>query len=209
MITRRATVLGLTAGSAPALDAGTSRADDEWNNVVAAAKKEGHVVIYSAFVGLAAHQELKKDFASAFGITVDILEARASEVRERIRVEQTAGRNAADVSENGRTTTTLQIKEDSVFDPFGPLPALGSLKPDFHSDGMRLPVFAIIYGILANTQLVKPADEPKSWLDLTDPRWKGKILSDDFRGPWRWRRAVLGSAGSFGRTSTRSLRSRT
>ena len=26
-----------------------------------------------------------------------------------------------------------------------------------------------------------PADEPKSWLDLTDPRWKGKILSDDFR----------------------------
>jgi iron(III) transport system substrate-binding protein len=46
---------------------------------------------------------------------------------------------------------------------------------------MRLPVFAIVYGILANTMLVKPADEPKSWLDLTDPRWKGKILSDDLR----------------------------
>jgi iron(III) transport system substrate-binding protein len=85
------------------------------------------------------------------------------------------------VSENGRTATTLQIKEDQVFDPFGPLPALGKLKPEFRSDDMRLPVFAIVYGILANTQLVKPPDEPKSWLDLTDPRWKSKILSDDFR----------------------------
>jgi iron(III) transport system substrate-binding protein len=159
LITRRTAMLGLAAGSALLSVPDTARADDDWNNVVAAARKEGHVVIYSAFVGLAAHQDLKKDFAATFGITVDILEARASEVRERIRVEHTAGRYAADVSENGRTTTTLQIKEDKVFDPFGSLPALGNLKPEFHSDGMRLPVFAIIYGILANTQLVKPADE--------------------------------------------------
>jgi iron(III) transport system substrate-binding protein len=180
-ITRRAALLGLAAGSALLSAPERARAEDDWGKIVTAAKKEGHVVIYSAFVGLAAHQDLKKDFSAAFGITVDILEARASEVRERIRVEQTAGRYAADVSENGRTATTLQIKEDKVFDPFGPLPALGNLKPEFQSDGMRLPVFAIIYGILANSQLVKPADEPKSWMDLTDPRWKGKILSDDFR----------------------------
>jgi len=179
-ITRRSALLGL-AGSALLTASEMARAQDQWSTIVAAAKKEGHVVIYSAFVGLAAHQDLKKDFASKFGITVDILEARASEVRERIRVEHAAGRYAADVSENGRTTTTLQISEDKVFDPFGPLPKLGNLKPEFSSDGMRLPIFAIIYGILANSQLVKPADEPKSWADLTDPRWKGKILSDDFR----------------------------
>ena len=85
------------------------------------------------------------------------------------------------MSENGRTTTTLQIKEDQVFDAHGPLPSLGQLKPEFRSDDIRIPVFAIVYGILVNSQLVTPADEPKSWLDLTDPRWKGKILSDDFR----------------------------
>jgi iron(III) transport system substrate-binding protein len=181
LITRRAALLGLMAGSAilPALD--MARAEDEWGKIVDAARKEGRVVLYSAFVGLAAHQDLKKDLESTFGITADVLEARASEVRERIRIEQTAGRYAADVSENGRTTTTLQIKEDQVFDPFGALPALGNLKPEFRSDDIRLPVFAIIYGILANTRLVKPPDEPKSWLDLTDPRWKGKLLSDDFR----------------------------
>lgn len=180
-LTRRAILLGLAASSAmlPAPD--LARAEDEWGKIVDAAKKEGHVVLYSAFVGLATHQELKRDFEATYGITVDILEARASEVRERIRIEQAAGRFAADVSENGRTTTTLQIAQDHVFDPYGPLPSLGHLKPEFKSDDIRLPVFAIVYGILVNTRLVKPEDEPKSWLDLADPRWKGKILSDDFR----------------------------
>ena len=159
----------------------TARAEDDWNKLIEAAKKEGRVVLYSAFVGLAAHKSLKKDFEATYGINVEILEARASEVRERIRIEQAAGRFAADVSENGRTTTTLQMEQDHVFDPHGPLPSLSHLKADFHPDDIRLPVFAIIYGILANTSLVKPEDEPKSWLDLGDPKWKSKILSDDFR----------------------------
>jgi iron(III) transport system substrate-binding protein len=180
-ITRRSALLGLAAGSAVLSASDLARAEDGWDKIVADAKKEGHVVLYSAFVGLAAHQNLKKDFESNYGISVEILEARASEIRERIRIEQVAGRFTADVSENGRTTTTLQMEQDHVFDPFGPLPSLGHLKPEFRNDDIRLPVFAIAYGILANTRLVKPEDEPKSWQDLTDPRWKGKILSDDLR----------------------------
>lgn len=180
-ITRRAALLGLAAGGAIMSAPEFARAEDDWSKIVEGAKKEGHVVLYSAFVGLAAHQDLKKDFQATYGITVDILEARASEVRERIRIEQAAGRFSVDVSENGRTTTTLQIEQDHVFDPYGPLPSVGHLKPEFRSDEIRLPVFAIVYGILANTRLVKPEDEPKSWLDLADPKWKGKILSDDFR----------------------------
>ena len=181
LVTRRAALLGLAAGSALLSAPDLARAEDDWSKTVEAAKKEGHLVLYSAFVGLAAHQNLKKDFELAYGISVDILEARASEVRERIRIEQAAGRFVADVSENGRTTTTLQVEQDHVFDPHGPLPSLSHLKPEFTADDIKLPVFAIVYGILANAQLVKPGDEPKSWLDLADPRWKGKILSDDFR----------------------------
>ena len=180
-ITRRSALLGLAAGSAMLSASDLARAEDGWDKIVAEAKREGHVVLYSAFVGMAAHQTLKKDFEANYGITVEILEARASEIRERIRIEQVAGRFTADVSENGRTTTTLQIEQDHVFDPFGPLPSLDHLKPEFRADEIRLPAFAIAYGILANTRLVKPEDEPKSWMDLTDPRWKGKILADDLR----------------------------
>jgi iron(III) transport system substrate-binding protein len=51
----------------------------------------------------------------------------------------------------------------------------------FKADGTRIPIYVIQYGILVNTEMVKPAEEPKSWQDLLDPRWKGKILSDDMR----------------------------
>ena len=49
------------------------------------------------------------------------------------------------------------------------------------ADGTRVPIYVIHYGILVNTEMVKPAEEPKGWPDLLDPRWKGKILSDDMR----------------------------
>lgn len=35
--------------------------------------------------------------------------------------------------------------------------------------------------MLINTRLVTPEDEPQSWTDLLNPKWKGKILSDDVR----------------------------
>src|ERR1700759_5390448 len=176
-ITRRTALLGLAAGSAVLSASDLARAEDNWDKIVADARKEGHVVLYSAFVGMAAHETLKKDFQTNYGITVEVVEAPASEIRERIRIEQVAGRFTGDVSENGRTTTTLQIEQDHVFDPFGQLPSLSRLKQDCLADEIRLPSFAIAYGILANSRLVRPEDEPKSWTDLTDPKWKGKILA--------------------------------
>lgn len=188
---RREVLLGLAAG-AGAICARTipARADDDWSKVVEAARKEGKVVVYSAFVGVPVHDVVKKDLSEKYGITVEFLEARASEVRERIRIEQASGRFAGDLSENGRTTTTLQIMEDHVFQPHGPLPGLARIAPDFQGDNsIHVPISAIVYGILANSDAVTPADEPKSWLDLLDPRWKGKILSDDMR--------ALGGGGVF------------
>jgi iron(III) transport system substrate-binding protein len=37
------------------------------------------------------------------------------------------------------------------------------------------------YGILVNTRLVPPEDEPKSWRDLADPKWRGQLIMDDPR----------------------------
>ena len=155
-------------------------APDDWTAVIAAAKKEGRVTVYSAQVGLTFQNDIAKAFEAKYGIEVRMVELRATDIRERIRTEQSAGQPGADISYNGTTTSELQ-EEEGRFAPYGFLPNLESVKPAFKPDGTLLPVSIQGYGILVNTRLVKPGDEPKSWQDLLDPKWKGKIHADDQR----------------------------
>lgn len=151
----------------------------EWNQVIQAAKQEGKVVLYTGATGSPVNQKIVAGFEAKYGIRLEVLEARASELRERIRTEQATGRVLGDLSHNGSTTTELQLHE-GVFVPYVSLPNARLASP-FKADGTRASLFVIPYGILVNTDLVKPADEPKSWKDLLDPKWRDKILADDFR----------------------------
>ena len=155
-----------------------AQSPSEWQKVVDAAKREGKVVLYSALVGAPSTERITEAFEAKYGIPVETLEARASELLERVRTEQASGRSLGDVSYNGSTATERQM-QDSVFVPHGGLSSASSLAAPFTSDGTRVPAFVIHFGILVNTELVKPSDEPKSWKDLLLPRWKGQILADD------------------------------
>ena len=139
---------------------------------------KGKVVLYSALVGAPSTARITEAFEAKYGIPVDTLEARASELLERVRTEQASGRALGDLSYNGSTATERQML-DSVFVPHGGLSSVSRLAAPFASDGTRVPAFVIHFGILVNTDLVKPADEPRSWTDLLLPRWKGQILADD------------------------------
>jgi iron(III) transport system substrate-binding protein len=150
----------------------------DWQKVVEAAKREGEVVLYSALVGAPSTERIAEAFEAKYGIPVETLEARASELLERVRTEQASGRSLGDVSYNGAVATERQML-DSVFVPHQGFPGASRLSAPFTSDGTRVPAFVIHFGILLNTELVKPADEPKSWKDLLGPRWKGQILADD------------------------------
>ena len=183
MVTRRS-FLRLTA-LAPLVTAARPAAaqappDAEWKKVVDAARKEGKVSMYTGAVGSPALPKLAAAFESKYGVRVDILEVRASELRERVRTEQASGKVIGDVSHNGSTTTALQLAE-GTFQPHGALPNARRPVAPFAADETRVPIYVIPYGILVNTDMVKPAEEPKSWRDLLQPRWKGKILSDDVR----------------------------
>ena len=121
-----------------------------------------------------------KSFEKKYGITAELLDVRASELRERIRTEQSTNRFIGDVLQGGAATTLRQQREGQL-QPHGGLPNLASLRRPFKADDFQVPSYVLAYGILVNTAQIKPADEPKSWTDLPDAKWKGKILSDDMR----------------------------
>jgi iron(III) transport system substrate-binding protein len=181
MVTRRSFLrLALLTPLAAARPAAAQTAGDDWKKVIDAAKKEGKVVVYNGAVGTPALPKALAAFEGKYGIRTELLEARASELRERIRTEQAAGKVLGDVSHNGSTTTALQLAE-GTFVPYGALPSGQRPSAPFTADGTRVPIYVIQYGVLVNTEMVKPPEEPKSWKDILHPRWKGKILSDDLR----------------------------
>jgi iron(III) transport system substrate-binding protein len=176
---KRRKMLGLLA-AAPAIVGSAAAQTDDWNKVVEGAKKEGRLLIYTASVGSPFHRTVITAFEKKYDIKVDLLEARASEVRERVRVEQSAGRFLGDLHHNGSTTTGL-MQRDGNFQPHGFIPNVKNIEAPYEADDIKIPAEVISYCVLVNRNLVKPADEPKSWKDLLDPRWTGKILSDDYR----------------------------
>jgi len=171
--------LAAAIGLGFALPAAAQTPDADWAKVVAAAKQEGRVVVYNAS-SAERHSALSRAFEKKYGVTVDLLNARSSEIRERIRSEQQVGRALADLTITSAATAWLQA-ESGTFQPHGFLPQATKLISPYKDDGTVIPISLSRYGILINTDLIKPGDEPKSWWDLTDPKWKGKILSDDPR----------------------------
>ena len=149
-------------------------------DVIAAAKKEGKVAFYTSFLGAKAHLDIIKTFEAKYGIGVELLDVRASEMTERIRTEQTSQRYIADVVQNGSASLVRQQRQ-GYLQKHGGIPNAANALADQKADDFGVPTYLLAYGILINTSAVKGGDVPKSWLDLKDPKWKGKIISDDPR----------------------------
>ena len=81
---------------------------------------------------------------------------------------------------NGSTSTGIE-EAAGMLAAIGPLPRQSALLPQFAGGGLSIKLALTVYGLLVNTSLVSDAAAPKSWRDLADPRWKGKILADDMR----------------------------
>jgi len=151
-----------------------------WDDVIAAAKREGSVALYTTALGAPFNKAIADSFQAKYGIAVNILDLRGSEVRERIRIEEVSGRVQADVVQLSPSSLEDMRIEGSL-QPLDDVPNEKNLRPPFERGPYSIPSQIYGFGILVNTRIVQPVDEPKSWWDLTDPKWRGKILSDDFR----------------------------
>src|SRR6202045_2354132 len=128
-----------------------------WDAVIAAAKGEGQVVVYSTYMSPKTHQGVGDAFEKKYGIRVELLQGRG-EIRERVRIEQASGRYLGDVLHTAITVAVRARDENHSLQQLGPMPSLARLKPEFkrRADDYMAPIFSINYGILVNTRLVKP-----------------------------------------------------
>jgi len=186
MMTMRSSTLGtfkLAAfglGSTILLLAPAQAQEKDWDKIAAAAKAEGRLVVYSVDSSLSVRSNAKL-FEQRFGIHVDVADLRGGEARSRMMAEQVANRPVADVSIASDTVRSAPADVAALYVKHPPLPNASRLPAQFADDGLLTVTNLILYGLMMNTNLVKPEDMPKSWTDVLDPKWKGKFLSQDPR----------------------------
>jgi iron(III) transport system substrate-binding protein len=142
-----------------------------------AAKKEGKLMIYGTIVPQVMTL-IQKGFEAQYGIKVEYWRGDATKVIDRVLTEWRAGKPNFDVVIGARGPLAL-AKPESVFAKFSP-PSAGNFPAKFKDkDGQLTAMRVTPVGVLYNTELVKSADAPKTFDDLLDGKWQGKISMPD------------------------------
>jgi ABC-type Fe3+ transport system substrate-binding protein len=183
---------GAAPPAPPPAGAAATPAAASWDATVAAAKREGGLVI-SATAG-AIWREVLLTFMQEYPeIRVEITGQNSSDLFPRMRSERAAGQYLWDLRVAGFGPETYEAKDTGMSDPLRPvlmLPEnlddskwLGGLDNLFVDNDKRY-----LIGYLANVQSnigvnreLVPATELRSGRELLDPRWKGKIVVQEPR----------------------------
>ena len=155
--------------SAPAPEAVTPE-------LIEAARKEGQVSYYTS-TDLPVAEKLAKAFEAKYsGIRVRVERTGAERVFQRIGQEYSSNIHAVDVVNSSDAAHFIVWKRDGVLLPYVPEDVAKFPAEHRDVDG-QFASFRVWLSIIAyNTGLVKAEDAPKSFADLLDPKWKGKIV---------------------------------
>jgi len=167
--------------------------EEEWAKVVAAAKKEGKVV-----VSIPASTELRKGTEEAFkkrfpGIELELVAARGSNHTNRMVEEKRAGVNYFDLHIGGTNSIVTGLLPEGILEPIAPYMILAEVKDPkqwwgghMWADRARQYVYMfqayITETVWQNSDVVK-LGEIATYDDLLKPKWKGKIAILDPRTP--------------------------
>lgn len=145
--------------------------------LIAAAKKEGKVVFYTS-IDLPLAEKIAKAFETKFpGIACQVERTGAERVFQRIGQEYASNIHAVDVVSSSDASQFIVWKQQNMLEAYVPEDVAKYYPADQKdADGMfasfRLGLSIIAY----NTSMVKADEAPKSFADLLQSKWKGKIV---------------------------------
>ena len=180
-LSRRTLLKGTSAAAATLFAAPSRAAAPEPTAVtpalVEAARKEGKVVWYAA-MDLPVSERVARAFEAKYsGIKVRI--ERTGSERQFTRLAQEYGSNisAADVINASDASHFIAWKRNGWLAPFLPEEVAQHYPDEYRDpDGVFYTSRFYVSSLGYNTNLVKPKDAPKSFADLLDPKWAGKIV---------------------------------
>src|SRR3954467_2727740 len=145
--------------------------------LVEAAKKEGKLILYSS-MDLPVGEKLGKAFEAAYpGISVQIERSGSERLFQRIDQEVSSGIRAADVINTSDASHIITWKRNKWLAPFVSEDMARHFLPEYRDpDGMSATSRIYLSSMAYNTNLVKAEDAPKSFADLLDPKWAGKMV---------------------------------
>jgi iron(III) transport system substrate-binding protein len=161
---------GLAAVVLPALAQETTPA------MLAAAEKEGKVVWYTS-VDVKVAEGIKKTFVAEHPkIDVEVERSGSERVFQRINQEYQSNIHNVDVVNSSDASHFLFWKQHKWLAAHTPPDATKFPAQYRDPDGMYFAWRATLDCMAYNTNLVKESEAPKSYADLLDPKWKGKLV---------------------------------
>lgn len=160
-----------------------------WDQTVAAAKAEGKVVAAGSPDPVMRNEVIPK-FTAKYGIPVEYIAGRSGQIVERVKMERSSGIYSVDVYLSGPDTSFNVLYKEKMIDPLKPLLILPEVtdgskwkrgKPWFmdKEEQYILRMFSSVDSLIfINTDQVKK-EEMRSAKDLLNPKWQGKISTED------------------------------
>jgi iron(III) transport system substrate-binding protein len=142
-----------------------------------AAKKEGKVVWYTS-LALSSSEKVAKLFETAYpGVKVEVQRTGSQRILQRMMQELSSNIRNVDVVHTSDAGHYVLLKEKKLLMQYAPagIEAFGAGFKD--RDGYHFGLRATVTVIAYNTRAVPAAEAPRTWKDLLDPKWRGKLVT--------------------------------
>jgi iron(III) transport system substrate-binding protein len=146
-------------------------------DLIAAAKKEGKLVWYTS-IDIKVSEAIAKAFETKYpGVSVKVERTGAERLLQRIGQEYASNIHAVDLVNSSDGSHLVYWKNQDWLAPYVPEDVAKYYPADHKDVDGTYASFRVTFSIIAyNTNLVKAEEAPKSFADLLDPKWKGKIV---------------------------------